>query len=70
MQIAAHLEEATSLGKPLVLGEYGRMKPMADRNAFLGMIYDELATAAAAGLPLAGGFLWMLAEPKYPGYNG
>lgn len=69
-QIRSHLEVAAALGKPLILGEFGRLRPVEDRNAFLSMVYDEMASAAADGLPLAGGLLWQLAEPRFPGYYG
>jgi hypothetical protein len=41
--IKGHAEEAALLNKPLVIGEFGKIRPLADRNTFLKAVYQEAA---------------------------
>ncbi len=41
-------------GKPLVVGEFGSLRPMDFRNDFYRVLYEELAKAKSAGLPASG----------------
>lgn len=46
-----------SVGKPLVIGEFGSQRPMDIRNGFYAAVYDELAKAKQAGQPIGGRLL-------------
>jgi hypothetical protein len=41
--IKGHAEEAALLRKPLVIGEFGKIRPLADRNTFFKAVYQEAA---------------------------
>lgn len=60
---------AQELGKPLLVEEFGAARPAARRNAFFEMVFEELGAARAAGLPVAGSLVWMLAAGGYPDYD-
>ncbi|KAK9817835.1 hypothetical protein WJX72_002895 [[Myrmecia] bisecta] len=66
----AHIQEATRIGKPLILGEFGGHRPMRYRNGLYQAIYVQLRTAAAEGLAVAGTFLWMIADASFQDTDG
>ena len=84
LQIRQHLEVAAKLGRPFLLGEFGKQKPVVHRNAFYEMVHTELKQAAKRGYPVAGSFvlfclflksflgslMWMLSDEEYPDYDG
>lgn len=54
VQLNAHIDAAAAVGKPLLLGEFNKLPPVSDRNAFVDMVLSTLQQAIAAGKPLAG----------------
>lgn len=68
--LRAQLDAAAGLGKPLVVEEMGKARPVAGRNAFFRMVFDELGAARAAGKPVGGSLIWMMADADYPDYDG
>ncbi len=38
MQLTAQINTAAAVGKPLLLGEYGKLPPVGDRNIFVEMV--------------------------------
>lgn len=54
LQIRRHLEVAAELGRPFLLGEFGKQRPIAQRNAFLKMVHAELKRALDLDYPVAG----------------
>lgn len=70
-QLNAHIDAAAAVGKPLLLGEFNKLPPVSDRNAFVDMVLSTLQQAVAAGKPVAGGCIWNLASSTtFPGYAG
>jgi hypothetical protein len=80
--LAAHLEAAAELGKPLLLEEFGvklRTSPAggglginateqaARRDPIVAAVYAEVAEALAAGQPLVGSLLWRWSVPVFAG---
>ena len=75
-----HAAEASELGKPLVLEEFGLARdwaPLADvldpaapttyRDRFLAAMLAEVSASAAAGRPLAGSNVWAWSGAARPG---
>ena len=52
--LQSHLEVASSLRKPLIITEFGKLPPLPDRNAFFSYIYGLAEASVKAGGPLAG----------------
>lgn len=52
--IAGHIAESAALQKPLIISEFGKYPPLADRNTYLQYVYGTAASSAASGGPLAG----------------
>ena len=76
-----HAVEAVSLGKPMVLEEFGLARdsePLQDiynpnspttyRDRFYTAMFQQVATAIALGEPLAGANFWAWAGAARPGY--
>lgn len=70
--VRGHLQAATTdLHKPVVLDEYGKQRPIAERDRFFGLIYETLESGVAAGTAARGGdLLWILSSDQYPDYDG
>ncbi|GMH36933.1 hypothetical protein BSKO_04806 [Bryopsis sp. KO-2023] len=68
--IRHHLEAAAELGRPLLIGEFNALKPVARRNSFIQLVHTELVSAAKKGYPVAGSLAWMLTGSSYPDYDG
>lgn len=70
--IRAHFEDATKIGKPVVLGEFGKLHfgGMAQRQEFLEAVYAEVEAWNVVHGNVAGTFLWMIATDSYPDYDG
>lgn len=52
--IRQHLDIAHKLNRPFLLGEFGKQKPVAYRNAFFKVVYGELLDGYRQGYPVAG----------------
>jgi len=80
--LAAHLDAARELGKPLLLEEFGvklgttpaggglgvnASEAAARRDPFVAEVYAEVAQALAAGQPLVGSLLWRWSVPVFAG---
>ncbi len=66
-----HFEEAArSLGKPVVLGEYGKKQPVATRNETFRDAFDALLGELGPGNSSGGILLWMLYHNASPDYDG
>lgn len=59
---------SAALQKPLIISEFGKYPPLADRNAYLKYVYGIAATSAASNGPLAGeiGFSIRLSTKQAP----
>ncbi|GAB4818424.1 hypothetical protein N2152v2_005470 [Parachlorella kessleri] len=69
--IRARLDaSAATFKKPVVVEEFGKLRPAAVRNAFYAMVYDELKAARDKGQPVGGSLFWMLADSSYADYDG
>lgn len=70
--IRSHFEDATKVGKPVVLGEFGKMHygGMVQRREFMEAVYAEVEAWNANHGNVAGTFLWMVATDTYPDYDG
>jgi mannan endo-1,4-beta-mannosidase len=55
-----HIDDADALNKPLVLGEFGKSLPLADREAWFQAYYDVILAAASQAKAMAGSNVWML----------
>ncbi len=77
----SHAVEASSLGKPLVLEEFGLARdwePMHDiynpnssttyRDRFYTAMFQQVSSAIALGEPVAGANFWAWSGPARPGY--
>jgi len=64
-----HIQDAdTLLDKPLVLDEFGKFLPAADRDAWFQAILNAVYSAASQGRAIAGSDFWML-EADASGHN-
>lgn len=77
---------AKKLKKPLLIGEFGKLKPISVRNRFLNTVHEALYEAIAEGLPIAGNaflntvhcplfeflgtLFWMIGDQEYEDYDG
>ena len=52
--LAGHLKVSAGLQKPLIITEFGKLPPLADRNAFFSYIYKTAESSAFENGPLAG----------------
>jgi hypothetical protein len=53
--LRVHIDEATNIGKPLFVGEFGKQRPVWERNIVFETIYRQLLEAASQGWAVAGG---------------
>lgn len=60
VQLWAKINEAARIGKPLLLGEFNKLPPTTQRNAFVELVLSTLDTAIALGKPIAGASLSFL----------
>ena len=67
VQIQAHLAQAAAAGKPLILDEFNRKRPVPARNDFLRMVYSM---GSAERSPVVGFNVWMPSASTYPDYDG
>ncbi|MED6109868.1 hypothetical protein PIB30_037526 [Stylosanthes scabra] len=64
--IEAHIEDTKKiLGKPIVVGEFGKSSKSAgysveERDSYMRKIYAAIYTSASTGGPCAGGLFWQL----------
>lgn len=61
--VQSHLATAAQIGKPMVLSEYGKEKPLdgsAGRHAYYQGWFDAIYTSAASNGPAAGLHFWMM----------
>lgn len=65
--IQRHIDYAKSLGKPLVLGEFGMERdsglflpgtPVTARDSYFDFVFDIIYKSASEGLPIAGSNFW------------
>lgn len=67
--IDCHLVMAETLGKPLMLGEFGDQNSTEYRAKFFDRVFDRVETYAAAGRAFTGDVFWSAAPPSYPDYD-
>lgn len=60
----------TVLGKPLVVSEMGKFRPLAERDAYFQTWYDAIYASAFLGGAGAGSNFWILYHDDYPDYDG
>ncbi|MBI4587156.1 MAG: cellulase family glycosylhydrolase [Planctomycetes bacterium] len=66
-----HLADARNLlGKPVLLGEFGKKQPVSLRDRTFAAFYDELIAASEPGIASAGPLFWILYHDSYPDYDG
>lgn len=68
--ILDHLADAgTTLGKPLVVEEFGKVRPEWLRDNFYQEIYDQIFLSADAGGAAAGSHFWHLIHDDYAPFD-
>jgi len=66
-----HIDDSTDLlGKPVILEEFGRPRPIGTRDTFYQGWYDEVYSAAQAGDAAGGSNFWILYHDDYEDYDG
>jgi mannan endo-1,4-beta-mannosidase len=66
-----HVDDTEELlGKPLVLEEFGKYRPLSERNQFFQGWYDVIYEGASEGLAAGGSLFWILYHEDYPDYDG
>lgn len=66
-----HLTDAqVLLGKPLVLEEFGKPRPVSTRNTYFRAWYDSIYQSASGNGAGAGSHFWILYHDSYPDYDG
>lgn len=65
--VADHLEAAASLGKPVLMGEYGKRGPGPMRRRYFRRWLDQVHARPAGQ---AGSLFWSLYHDDYPDYDG
>ncbi|MFH1864428.1 MAG: cellulase family glycosylhydrolase [Candidatus Eisenbacteria bacterium] len=66
-----HIDDSTELlGKPVILEEFGKQRPVETRDLFFQGWFDEIYQAAQAGEAAGGSNLWILYHDDYPDYDG
>ncbi len=66
-----HIEDSESLlGKPVILEEFGKHRPLSTRDQFYQGWYDAFFTDAEAGKAAGGTNFWILYHDAYPDYDG
>jgi len=63
-------DSETVLGKPLVIAEMGKYRPLSYRDAYYQAWYDEIYSSAYNGGAGAGSNFWILYHDDYPDYDG
>ena len=65
-----HIDDADALlGKPVVFEEFGKYRPLAERDDYFQAWYDEIYNAAAAGDSAGGSSFWILYHDDYSDYD-
>jgi len=66
-----HIDDSTDLlGKPVILEEFGRGRPVETRDVYYQGWYDEIYLAAQAGEAAGGSNFWILYHDDYEDYDG
>lgn len=69
--VSERIQDAESvLGKPLVVAEMGKFRPLTDRDTYYQAWYDEIYSSAHCGGAGAGSNFWILYHDDYPDYDG
>ncbi len=69
--VVDHINDSEELlGKPLVVEEFGKYRPLSTREQFYQGWYDAVYDAASSGTAGAGSLLWILYHDDYPDYDG
>jgi mannan endo-1,4-beta-mannosidase len=58
------------LGKPVILEEFGKTRPLSERDLFYQGWYDGIYEGASGGLAAGGSLFWILYHDEYPDYDG
>ena len=66
-----HIDDTDMLlGKPAIFEEFGKFRPLGERDNYFQGWYDEIYTAAATGESAGGSNFWILYHDDYPDYDG
>jgi hypothetical protein len=66
-----HIEDSESLlGKPVILEEFGKQRPLSTRDQFYQGWFDAFFVDAEAGKAAGGTNFWILYHDAYPDYDG
>jgi mannan endo-1,4-beta-mannosidase len=69
--VSDHIDDSTDLlGKPVILEEFGRGRPIETRDVYYQGWYDEVYLAAQAGEAAGGSNFWILYHDDYEDYDG
>ncbi len=63
-------DAASQLGKPVIVGEFGKSQPLAERDLYFQSWYDAIYRSASTGGAAGGSCLWILYHDNYPDYDG
>lgn len=64
-----HLIVAETIGKPLILGEFGDQNSTSYRVEFFNQVYSRIEAYAAAGRAFSGDMFWNAASTSYPDFD-
>jgi hypothetical protein len=66
-----HLADARSvIGTPVLLGEFGKLQPIATRDDYFFGFYGEVLASLAPGASRSGALCWILYHDAYADYDG
>jgi mannan endo-1,4-beta-mannosidase len=66
-----HVEDTEDLlGKPVVIEEFGKYRPLPERDQYYQGWYDVIYDGASQGLAAGGSLFWILYHDDYPDYDG
>jgi mannan endo-1,4-beta-mannosidase len=66
-----HIQDTEDLlGKPVVLEEFGKYRPISTKDLYYQGWYDEIYQGASQGLAAGGSLFWILYHDDYPDYDG
>ncbi|KAK9820156.1 hypothetical protein WJX72_006760 [[Myrmecia] bisecta] len=68
--INSHVDACATLGKPLVIAEFGKKNDDGLRAAFYEKVYGVVLQHAKSGRYVVGSCCWMIAAASYPDYDG
>ena len=69
--MSGRIADAQSVpGKPLIVGEMGKFRPLVERDDYFQAWYDAIYASAFLGGAGAGSNFWILYHDDYPDYDG